>query len=245
MKHILILDDTLADIQIIKHCLEKSRYATQFSVIQGTAIEDYLRLSKQVPIDLLLLDLEFTSANTTSISFMQLFSPELPIIIVSHHSHYQHLLNSTGRISGFIPKSALDDMLVPVVEKTLGYSTQIPEESFVFPIAKSGIAYKIPTKEVRFIQKTGRTKYEIHTISGKSVSIEASTWNDMLTALKKQNIITLKPVSQGYIININCISSIEKERSGLYKITLVNLPHLPFTLSPKFEGLFKNFLFQS
>lgn len=242
MKHILILDDDLCDIQIIRQYLSTSKYAEEFSIIHGTTLHEYERVSRLTPIDLLLLDLEFTNLNTTSLSYLQIFPRELPIIVISNHQHYQHTINSMVRIAGFISKKSMATSLVPMIEKTLGYSSPVTLETFSFPPSRKGSSFKISTCQIRYIQKTGRTHYTIYTTSGKSITIDSSYWMNVLSAIIDQHISSLKPVSQGHIINTNCISSIRKNRSGSFEIQLINLPNVVFTISSRYENLFQAFI---
>lgn len=152
MKHLVLIDDSVSDAAEI-HTLLTTALPCEFHHFLD--LKEGLLYVKTHPIDLLLLDLEFTEANLTASSFIDDIAPSIPILIVSNLSHYQKPLSAKINVKGFISKSHLNKDLLAFVRKILGLVDQpinIRKE-FVFPSPNSKhISEAITVKDIRYIE---------------------------------------------------------------------------------------------
>ena len=244
MKTILILDDQPTDIQDIMNSLQKMTKSYECKILCNTKLENirhFLDRQKET-LDLLILDLEFTESNLSTVYFLDSLPKKLPVIIVSHLKHYQHLVGSKLNVKGFVSKDQLE--LLPSLVEAVLFPTVVSsqEEKFIFPGTKRISPYMIHTVDIRFVEMVKRNLYRIHTIKGDPYEITSVSFSLVVKELSEQKIQILRPVSQNEIINIGYIKKIELDRSGRLKIELINLPERPFTVSKRYEKPFREMM---
>lgn len=245
MKTILILDDQPNDIESIESSLQEVKKGYECRILSNTNLESFQRyINRQIEmIDLLILDLEFTDSNLSTVYFLDSIPKNIPVIIVSHLKHYQHLVGSKLNVKGFVSKDQLQ-ILPSLVETVLFPTSASHEEKFIFPGTKRISPYMILTANIRFVEMVKRNIYRIHTIKGDPYEITSVSFFLVIRQLSEQKIQNLRPVSQNEIINIGYIKKIELDRSGRLKVELINLPERPFTVSKRFEKPFREMLSQ-
>lgn len=231
MKHIVLIDDSRKDAREIKSILTKLPQDTPYEFRHFLNLQKGLQHIHSHPVDLLLLDLEFTKMNVTATFFVDNIPPTIPILIVSNLSHYQKPLSLKTNVKGFINKSHLSIDLLTFVQKNLRLldtSTDI-KKKFVFPSPNiNHISEAVILSEIRYIEFSNKNTYTIHLTNGTTKNIVSLPFFKICALLDKQNIDYLLPITKNQIINLNYISSISKSKNGRYKIQLVNLPEEEF-----------------
>lgn len=246
MKNILILDDSDEDIRLIIETLSPILSKHECNLFSSNSPSDFYRFDEMTnhQIDLLILDLEFTNSNISSITYVDDFPYDIPIIIVSHLQHYQHILQSKLNVKGFVPKSALKDSLLPLVDSVLfGQRYSTAEEVFRFPPCRNAIAaYTEKTSQIQFFELVKRDLYHISLTNGNNLEIHSGSFQRVALELRKQKIKNLHPVCRGVVINVNYIKSIKRDNDGRIEIYLINLPSVPFHVGKQYEAFYIPFL---
>ena len=231
MKHIVLIDDSNKDASEIKSILAKLRQDIPYEFRHFLNLQKGLQHIHSHPVDLLLLDLEFTKMNVTAAFFIDNIPPSIPVLIVSNLSHYQKPLSIKTNVKGFINKSHLSVDLLTFVQKNLGFpekSTDI-QKKFVFPSPNiNHISEAVSLSEIRYIEFSNKHTYTIHLTNGTTKNIISLPFFRICSLLDEQNINYLLPITKNQIINLNYISSISKSPNGRYEIKLVNLPNIIF-----------------
>ena len=77
MKTILILDDQPSDIESIESSLQEVKKGYECRILSNTNLESFQRyINRQIEmIDLLILDLEFTDSNLSTVYFLDSIPP--------------------------------------------------------------------------------------------------------------------------------------------------------------------------
>lgn len=244
MNKIVLIEDSNTDAFEIISILRNSDTFSSFKIKHFSTLRSGLNHLKANPVDLLLLDLEFTDENITATSLIDEIPRLIPILIISNLSHYQKPLSYKINVKGFISKSHLSHDLLPYIEKTLG-TLQAPSAvptKFLFPSPNSKyISESIVLNEIRYIEFSNRQIYTIYLIDGSIKIVHSLPYRDICSQLTHQNIECLCPITKNQIINMNYISSITKSENGRYQIKLVNLPDKIFNVGVKHQTNFKSF----
>ena len=245
MKNILIIDDSENDIKMIKDTLAPLSAKQECNLFASNNPADYPRYDALTnhQVDLLILDLEFTNSNISSITYVDDFPYDVPIIIVIHLQHYQHLLQSKLNVKGFVPKSVVKERLLPLAESVLfDQRSSASEEVFQFPSSGNTVPFVKKTSQIRFLELIKRGVYCIHLTDGNTLEIPSGSFRKLVHALDKQYIKNLHPVCRGEVINVNYIKSIKRDDDGRIEIYLINLPTHPFHVGKQYESYYIPFL---
>lgn len=238
MKHIVLIDDYQPDADEIQSILAKFPDDILYDFHHFLNLKKGIQYIRSHPVDLLLLDLEFTQQNVTAASFVDRIPVSIPILIVSNLSHYQKPLSLKTNVKGFINKSHLSSDLLPFVQKNLGLldtSTDI-KKKFVFPSPNiNHVSEAVILSKIRYIEFSNKNTYTIHLTNGRTKNIVSLPFFKICALLDKQKIDYLLPITKNQIINLNYISSISKSKNGRYKIQLVNLPKTEFHVGKAHE----------
>ena len=248
MKHIIILDDSAADRQLIENEIRRIN-EFELSVLSFSSVDEITENAlKQA--DLLLLDIEMTASKATTLPLLDHLPKTLPVILVSNLSHYQRMTAHEANVKAFVPKDMIDPMLREAVATVFSAKqpNKVYEESFAFPTyngflsgrEKSSVRHYV--REIRYIDTVSKNRYEIHFTNGKTEFISSAPFHFVCDALKEQHISSLRPVSAGKLINARYIMKIEKQYNGRYTITLVGKDNIQFTLSQKYESWYSDLL---
>ena len=235
MKNIVLIDDSKSDAEEI-HTLLTEALSCDFHHFLD--LREGMFYVKTNPVDLLLLDLEFTEANLTASSFIDDIAPSIPILIVSNLSHYQKPLSVKINVKGFISKSHLDRDLLTFVRKNLeptDPSLNI-RKKFVFPSPNSKhVSEAITVNDIRYIEFSNRQIYTVHLVDGTFKHVYSLPFSEICSSLLSENIDCLCPITKNQIVNLNCVNSITKSINGRLQIKLVNLPDMVFHVGKKHE----------
>lgn len=239
MKLIVLIEDDPCDAEAILKLLSPAIQQEDVSIERLSTLESAELYFRNHHPDLVLLDLEFTNEKTTSIYLLQDILVNVPVIVVSHLSHYQKQISQQIDVRAFIRKDAMSQYLLHSVERVL-FPTQhyeIKRINFPSPTIHS-LSESMLIRDISYIEKTGRTTYEVYTVSGKIVLIRSVYFADLCDELKKQHITLLQPVSRNQIINTACIKTISRTPKGRIFIELINYPDKQFNVGKGYERYF-------
>lgn len=245
MMHFVLLEDSSEDAKNIIDILDKQQSFLPHKLKHFSDLRTGLQYIQNHPVDLLLLDLEFTVENMTASYIIDDIPDTIPILIVSHLNHYQKPLSLKINVKGFISKNNLSASLISSIKKIFGLeSTALHSvKQFVFPASNNtDVSEAIDIRDIRYIEFRNRKIYTIYLIDGTTKIIHSVAFNEICTQLEKQNITTLCPVNKNQIINIDYIKEVEKLDNSRIKITLINLPQIEFRIGPKHQKPFEIFL---
>ncbi len=235
-------DSSISDrITQVLSSFSNDHHDISFDIYSVHSLSDLKRQVNQDSFDLLMIDIEFEAEGTSSIGLLETFPATLPIIIVSNLTHYEKVLSLLLNVIGFVPASQITAYL-PFLLKQLfiGFSTGIDQEMFSFPVSKNAsIENPYQTSRIRYILHTGRQHYRITFTDNEVCEITSSPVYVIRSALKKQGIKTIVPLSQNEFVNINLIKSIYKRRDGRYVVRLIGEPDIERVISPQFLSGFK------
>lgn len=244
MMQFVLLEDSYQDAQIIQGFLEQLKQLLPHKLFHFDDLNNGLKHIKSQPVDLLLLDLEFTVENMTAASVIDEIPNTIPILIVSHLTHYQKPLSLKMNVKGFINKENLSTSLVPSIKRIYGLNTtnlKRPKE-LVFPAIKNThIPEAFPVRDIRYIDFQNRKEYTIYLVDGTSKTIYSVPFSALCQLIIKQKIDSLCPVNKNQIINIDYIKSVQKMDNSRLEVELVNLPRLKFHVGPKHQKPFEMF----
>lgn len=244
MLQFVLLEDSYQDAQIIKNSLAQLKPLLPHNLLHYADLSDGLTYIKKQPVDLLLLDLEFTVANRTAVSVIDDIPNTIPILIVSHLTHYQKPLSMKMNVKGFINKENISSSLVPSIKKIYGLEAHEHEHAkdLIFPASKnSHISEAVPVRDIRYIDFHNRKEYTIHLVDGTSKTIQSIPFRELCQLIVKQKIDSLCPVNKNQIINVDYIKSVKKMDNCRLEVELVNLPRLKFHVGPKHQQPFEVF----
>ena len=161
------------------------------------------------------MDLEMKEENQTTLGIIEQVPGSIPIIVISHLSHYQKPSLRHGNVCDFVPKSNLDDRLISRILQVLSPKNGSEPESIIFPaVMKGEISESILIYKISYIYLVGRGRYEIHFSDGRILPLRSVLFKELLRQLKDQHIVSLQPVSRNEIVNVNHISRIKKTPAG-------------------------------
>ena len=239
MKRILLIEDDLHDAKKVISLLSSSPYHSQLEVEHSASLKNAREyLTANVP-DLVLLDLEFTDENTSSIHLLQDFLISAPVIILSHLSHYQNTLIQYVDVKTFIRKTDISIYLLPAVARILFPAQDTGPEDVVFPpYGSTGINESVTVRAIRFIEKTGKRTYTVYRTDSTVLTISSVSFASLCNTIRKQGITLLQPVSRNEIINTSCIARIYRTEKGRIELILINLSDRVFHVGKKYSEYF-------
>lgn len=243
MMQFVLLEDSHQDAIIIQGLLEQLTQILPYKLFHYDDLNTGLKHIKHHPVDLLLLDLEFTVENMTAASVIDEIPNTIPILIVSHLTHYQKPLSLKINVKGFINKKNLSTSLVPSIKRIYGLNTSVNHsKELIFPAIKnSHIPEAFPVRDIRYIDFQNRKEYTIHLIDGTSKTIQSIPFSKICQLIITQRIYSLCPVNKNQIINIDYIKSVQKMDNSRLEVELINLPRLKFHVGPKHQKPFEIF----
>lgn len=240
MKQIVLVEDNMTDRECIKELIatqlpEFAPYLTCLS-----SLSEASRFFRSHDPDLVIMDLEFTEENTTSISFLSEAIINIPVIIVSHLSHYQNTLSEYVDVKAFIRKENLHSRLIPTLIRCLSPQSNKETPQYAsFPSRKHlAISEKILADKIRFIEKIGRYDYRVWLTDNTSMILSSIYFSDLCLHFEKTGLFQLKPISRNEIINIHCIERIQTLYNGRLEVHLINLPDRVFHAGDKYKEYF-------
>lgn len=244
MKHFVLLEDSYQDASLIQDCLADLQPSLPHTLIHFDNLHAGLNHISSNTVDLLLLDLEFTLANMTAASIIDDIPSSIPILVVSHLTHYQKPLSLKMNVKGFIHKANLSTSLVSAIKKIFDVAIAANERprEFIFPAIKSShIPESILVRDIRYIEFQNRKNYTVHLVDGTLKTLQSVSFNDLCKQLILQKTESLCPVNKNQIINIDYIKSVHKMENGRLEVELVNLPLLKFHVGSKHQKPFEIF----
>lgn len=245
MIQIVLIEDSAQDSLAISRLLDSCRAAFPHELHSFSSLAEGFSHLKQHRPDLLLLDLEFTYHNITAIPYLDLLPQSLPVIVVSHLSHFQLPLAHKANIRGFVHKSKLDSELFPAIQKVCGSADVVrPVAHHVkFPPMNplKDLGVEINVNHIRYIDFFTRNTYHVHLTKGDMAVIKSVPLKEFTQALLDQGIDQLCRISRNQIINTHYISSIEKIDHSRFSLKLVNLP-APFIIGKQYEDSIRHLL---
>ena len=245
MKQIVLIEDSAIDTLEITNLLTKISEKIPYSLKHFYDLDLGFQYITSNKVDLLLLDLEFTSENRSAVSIIDDLPIELPIIIISNLSHFQKSLSSKINIQRFISKENMSIDLLPYVLKSLRISnlTESQSKEFIFPAANSKyISESVKVNNIRYIEFRDRKIYKAYMIDGSCRTIYSLPFRDICNLLLTGGFSNLRPVTKNQIINTDHIRTISKADNGRIEITLINLPEKKFFVGNKHQKYFEIFL---
>lgn len=239
MKEIVLIEDSLEDTNAVRSLLQTLDSNTEISFQHISSLEASKKYFLSHSPDLVILDLEFTKENTTSLDILSADLANVPVIILSHLSHYQYSLIQQVDIKAFIRKENMSYYLIPAIRKVLFPSRSAEPLMVTFPTPKvHGVDESVPISTIRFLEKVGKREYHLYRTDGRITSIYSVGIADLCNSIAMQKIEKLQPVSRSVIINTSCIKDIHRQEKGRIEIHLINLPERSFIVGKKYESFF-------
>ena len=239
MKNIVLIEDDPCDAEEILKLLSPVIQRDAAIIEHLSTLESAESYFRNHHPDLVLLDLEFTNEKTTSIYFLQDILVNVPVIVVSHLSHYQKQISQQIDVRAFIRKDTMSQYLLHSVERVLFATrhSEIKRVNFPSPTIHS-MSESMMIRDISYIEKTGRTTYDVYTTSGKIILIRSVYFANLCDELKRQQITLLQPVSRNQIINTACIKTISRTPKGRLFIELISVPDKRFSVGKGYERYF-------
>ncbi len=239
MKEIVLIEDSPEDARAIRSVLQPLDTEDEILCSHISSLEASRHYFLTHCPDLVIMDLEFTKENTTSLSILSETLSNVPVIILSHLSHYQYSLVQQVDVKSFVRKENMAFYLLPAVREVL-FPKEPAEPSLVTfpsPILR-GVDESVPVSTIRFIEKIGRKEYAVYRTDGKVMHILSIGFAELCSSIARQNITTLQPANRSLIINISCIREIRRQGKGRIEFSLINLPGRTFLVGAKYERYF-------
>lgn len=238
---ILLVEDNTKDAKRISALLDASlSIHYKFTLIHKTGTVEALSYLSDSSPDLILMDLEMKEENQTTLGIIEQVPGSIPIIVISHLSHYQKPSLRHGNVFDFVPKSNLDDRLISRILQVLSPKNGSEPESIIFPaVIKGDVSESIPIYKISYIHLVGRGRYEIHLSDNRILLLRSVLFKELLRQLKEQHIVSLQPVSRNEIVNINHISRIKRTPAGRIELTILGADDHPFNIGKEYERFFE------
>lgn len=247
MIQILLIEDSAADAQHIKRLLNELRETLPHDLHFFSSLGQGFTYLKQHQPDLLLLDLEFTYHNITALPYIDSLPDSVPVLIVSHLSHYQLSLSHRANIKGFISKSKLDTDLLPALHKVLGASPHLRPVAHTVKFPPLNLENDFGTEfnlnHIRYIDFFSRHTYHVYLTDGTMRIIRSVPLKSFVALLQEQKIDNICQISRNQLINKHYISSIKKIDHSRISVKLVNLD-TEFIVGKQFETSFHSLLME-
>ena len=237
---IVLIEDEERDIKHIRNVLVPLKSVVEYELITFQEIKAGLDYIGRHPVELILLDLEFTLANQSAIFSIDEINPRIPIIVVSHLSHYQRQLQLKTNVVGFVSKGYLEDQLVRSIFEVLCSKNIVKRpSSFVFPASNGSIGEEFNLSDILYIKIYVFSEYTIHKPDGTEIHKPSVSFSDLCKRIEESGATVLQPISRNTIINTNYISEVYVERNGRATITLLGCPE-KFHVGKNYQGKFRN-----
>ncbi len=238
MFQIVLIDDSAKDSQQIAQLLSSHPAHLPHELHTFSSLAAGFKHVNHASTDLLLLDLEFTYHNITALPYIELLPKSVPVIIVSHLSHFQLSLAHKENIRAFVHKSNLQTDLLPAIHRVLDTaSTPRPVAHTVkFPPLNPAkdFGIEININRIRYIEFFTRNTYHVHLTDGSKSEIKSLPLKEFIQLLQEQGIQNLCQISRNQLINLHYISSIDKIDHSRIAVRLVNLP-IEFIVGKQYE----------
>lgn len=239
MFQIVLIDDSAKDTQQIAQLLSSHPAHFSHELHSFSSLAAGFKHLNHASTDLLLLDLEFTYQNITDLPYLDHIPKSIPVIIVSHLSHFQLSLAHRENIRGFVHKSKLQADLLPTILRVLDtVSTPRPIAHTVkFPPLNPAkdFGIEININRIRYIEFFTRNTYHVYLTDGRKNEIKSVPLKEFMLLLQEQGIENLCQISRNQLINLHYISSIVKIDHSRIAVRLVNLP-TEFIVGKQYEG---------
>ena len=240
MINIVLIEDEEKDIRFIQDVLLPLKNTIDYELISFQDIKTGLVYIQQHSVQLILLDLEFTLTNESAIFYIDQINPLIPIIIVSHLSHYQRQLQLKANVVGFVSKGYLADQLVRSIIEILSSKKIVHRPtSFVFPGRKGLAGRSFDLSEILFVKVYVYEEYIIHKPDAKEIKVASHPFSELCRKIETDGIVELQPISRNTIINTNYISDVSIDRSGRVLISLLGYSE-PMKVGPTYQKKFKS-----
>lgn len=222
---IVQIDDDPKDIQRVSDALSPLGMYMKYQLVHFTSLEEGLAYIRQHSTQLVLLDLEFTVGNKSAIFAIDKMDPSIPILVVSHLSHYQRQLQLKVNVAGFVPKALIEDQLVRSIIEIFSSKNLVARPSqFTFPPPHGvGIGQTFDLEEILYIKVYSFQEYTIFLSNGQKVRRSSISFSDLCKRIEDEKIIILQPISRNIIINTNYISDVTVLRNGRVNISLIGM----------------------
>lgn len=222
---IVQIDDEEKDIKRVADALHPLKKFMEYQLIHFTSLEAGLAYIRQQSVQLILLDLEFTLGNQSAIFAIDKIDPSIPIIVVSHLSHYQRQLQLKVNVAGFVPKALIEEQLVRSVMEVLSSKNLVARPTqFTFPPPRDGgIGQTFDLEEILYIKVYSFQEYTIFLANGQKVRRSSISFSELCKQIEDERITILQPISRNIIINTNYISEVTVLRNGRVSISMIGM----------------------
>lgn len=239
MINIVLIEDEEKDIKHIQNVLLSLKDTIDYELFTFQDIKAGLVYIQQHSVQLILLDLEFTLTKESALFYIDQINPAIPVIVVSHLSHYQRQLQLKANVGGFVSKGYLEDQLVRSIIEVLSSKKIVQRpSSFVFPGARGLAGRAFDLSEILFVKVYVYEEYMVHRPNGTEVKVASLPFTELCKRIKSDGIVELQPISRNKIINTNYISEALLDRSGRVMISLLGYPE-PFKVGPTYQKKFR------
>jgi len=136
---ILLVEDNKKDAESISALLDSSlskHYA--FTLIHKSDTAEVLTYLSNSSPDLILMDLEMKEEHQTTMGIIEQIPRNIPIIVISHLSHYQKPSLRHGNVFDFVPKSKMSDRLINRILQVLSHQNSTEPPNIIFPAVVIG-----------------------------------------------------------------------------------------------------------
>ena len=169
---IVLIEDEEKDIERIENALVPLKKFIEYQLVSFQEIKTGFGYIQRHHVQLILLDLEFTLANESAIFAIDKLDSSIPVIVVSHLSHYQRQLQLKPNVVGFVSKGYLEDQLVRSIFEVLCSKNIVQRPtSFIFPGSKGRLGQEFDLSEILYIKVYVYSEYIIHKTNGAEIKV--------------------------------------------------------------------------
>ena len=237
---IVLIEDEEQDINHIRNVMVPLKEMVEYELVAFQDLKSGLNYILLHPVELVLLDLEFTLSNESAIFSIDKIDPAIPIIVVSHLSHYQRQLRLKTNVVGFISKGYLEDMLVRSIFEVLCSKNILKRPStFVFPGQRGLLGEAFNLSDIVYVKIYVYGEYTLQKRNGTEVHVSSIPFSELCEKIKTDGATELQPISRNTIINTNYISDVFVERNGRVMISLLGCS-IPFRVGKNYQKKFRS-----
>ena len=238
--NIVLIEDDARDIEKITHALIPLGNVIPYHLFPFQSINAGRKEVQKGNIDLILLDLEFTLAKESTIYLIDQIDPNIPIIVVSNLIHYQRQLRLKVNVSGFVPKTQLNQLVPSIIELLTSRNLISRPSDYIFPVShKDSIPEAIEIRDILYIDVFGYKEYKIYYRGGTNSIIKSVNFKDLCQDISSKNIRELQPIARNQIINVNYIKEAHLEKNGRVSLTLIGVNN-EFHVGKNYTNLFRD-----
>lgn len=240
MFSIVMIDDVDKDIKKVSEALKPLANTISYTFEAYTNMAEGRKALLAEKVDLLLLDLEFSSDKEMSISLLDQISPRIPVIIVSNLTHYQRQLQLKINVIGFISKARAEEQLIPMIFELLIAKRMIKRrDELVFPQEKgNGITQTFIVKNIVWIELVKFKEYAVHMKDGGVSVLTSISFDKLCREIKDRGIFTLTPATRFVIVNTEYLKEVYIAKNGRLIIKLLGTD-IEFTVAQKYAWSFR------